>query len=158
MNTINSIQSSINALKGRVAEAQVLADQFAAMKAAADYVTVKAPAELAHLEARLASAQEAEQMAADTLARYTVTRVETHEGGSLLASRTVHFIERCADMDGRPSTREGAMALVGLTPELWAAVVANPRVLPADIRALHGDADSALRIWIGHRLRGYVRS
>ncbi|CAN7509037.1 hypothetical protein LJR290_003444 [Variovorax sp. LjRoot290] len=149
----------IAAVKAALSTVTPLADQLRAMQAA---VTREADLKrtLANLEAQQAEAERAAANNAAAIARFQNIRiVGTGKGNPRMDNYTIHYNERAADLlTMQPVWRPGEQSLTGPTPELYAAVLADPSVLPPAIRALDADPDAAVRRYFGDKARGYVRS
>jgi hypothetical protein len=159
MNTAH-ITKQITALKARMVEAQVLAARFAEMQAAAEFVSKLGPTELAKLEALLVEVETAERVRRDAVSRIRITAIRASVNpGERIAANTPHvvsFIERCSDWEGYPIDRDGTLPLHGLSPEVWAALLASPKQLPAVIASLDDDPAEAVRMHIRAMHRGYM--
>lgn len=148
----------IAAVKAELSTVSALADQLRAMQAAvAREADLKR--KLAQLEAQQADADRAAALKAAAVARFTNIRiVGTGKGSPRMDDYTIHFSQRATDpMSGELIVSPGKQSLRGPTPELYAAVLAEPSVLPAAIRALDADPDAAVRRYCGDKARGYVR-
>ena len=150
-------QNNLEAVKAELTTITPLADQLRAMQAA---VTREADLKrkLAQLEAQQADADRAAAAKAASIARFQNIRiVGTGKGSPRMDSYTIHYSERVADMlTMEPILRPGKQSLTGPTPELYAAVLADPSVLPAAVLALDADPDTAVRRYCRDRARGYL--
>jgi len=156
-NPIETIKQDIATLQAAMQPNQKLADQLAAMQTAVAALAEQ-QASMVGLKARLAEAEQAEAVRKAATERYTIDRIgQFGDERGLARPYTVEFRERFFDsMTGREADRPGSMSLTGCTTELWAAILANPSKLPADIRALDADPAEAVRKHSRHVMRGYV--
>jgi hypothetical protein len=156
MNT-NMTPSTIAAIKAELSTVTPLADQFRAMQAAVAreeellYV-------LAQLRAKQAEADRAAAQLSANVGRFSSISIKgTGKGNPLMDDYTVSYLEVGADvLTMEPTTRQGAQSLTGPTPELYAAILAQPDCLPAAIRALDDNPDAAVRMYCAGKRRGYL--
>jgi hypothetical protein len=148
----------IAAVKAELSTVTPLADQLRAMQAAVSR-EAELVAKLAQLEAQQAAEDRAAAKKAAAIARFQDIRiVGTGKGAPRMDNYAIHYSERTADlMTMEPVWRPGQQSLTGPTPELYAAILAEPSVLPPAIRALDADPDAAVRRYISDKARGYVR-
>ncbi|MGR4871753.1 hypothetical protein ACIPRI_23145 [Variovorax sp. LARHSF232] len=147
----------IAAVKAELSTVTALADQLRAIQAAvAREADLKR--KLTQLEAQQADADRAAAGKAAAVARFQNIRVEgTGKGNPRIDDYTIHYTASHWDsMLGEQVRRPGKQSLTGPTPELYAAVLADPSVLPAAILALDADADAAVRRYCRDKARGYV--
>lgn len=149
--------TTIKDIKAELTTVTPLADQLRAMQHA-----LKREAELlaalAKLEAQQADAERAAAAKAANVRRFQNIRVTgAGKGHPLADDYAIHYTETTADlMTMQPVQRAGKQSLTGLTQELYAAVLADPSVLPAAILALDADPDAAVRKYVRIKARGYV--
>lgn len=154
MSNTASIKAHIAAVEADMAQAQTLADQLAAMQAAAQRVA-DCRRDLEHLAGRLAEAETADRMQAHALATYSIQSVKAADDSPTPASRhAVTFKERSLGLYGRQEVMR-SLRLDGLPEDLMLALAAAPQHIPAYILALADDPYQALREHAWHAGRGY---
>jgi len=149
--------NTIDAIKAELSTVTPLADQYRAMQAAAAREAALL-AELAQLQTKQAEAEKAAARCAASVERFCNISIKgAGKASALMDDYTISYLEAGADMlTMQPTMRPGAQPLTAPTPELYAAVLARPGCLPAAIRALHEDADTAIRMYCQNKRRGYA--
>lgn len=153
MNTTNQIA----AVKAELSTVSTLAEQLRAMHAAVAREG-DLQRKLAQLEAQQADADRAAEAKVAAVARFQNIRITgAGKGHPLMDDYAINYVETSSDlMTMQPVQRPGKQSLTGPSVELYAAVLANPEVIPAAIRTLHADPDQAIRLYVRGKARGYV--
>jgi hypothetical protein len=149
--------NTIAAIEAELSTVTPLADQLRAMQAAVARES-ELRAKLAQLEAKQTEAERAAARQAASVQRFRNISIRgTGKGSPLMDDYTISYLEVAADLlTMQPTMRPGRQSLTGPSPELYAAVLAQPDCLPAPIRALDDDADAAVRKYCAGKRRGYI--
>ncbi|MGO4412170.1 hypothetical protein AB4Z27_04350 [Cupriavidus sp. KB_39] len=155
-NTVSTIKSDISALEAAMLPNQELAARLAQMEAAVSALAQQ-ERKLEALRVRLGEAERADAGRKAAIARYTIESISSGEGYGLATPRTVRFTERFHNsMMGVDDTRPGKMPLHGCTAGVWAAIMADPSKIPAEILALDADPSVAVDIHAKFCRQGYA--
>lgn len=154
--SITTIKQDITNLEAAMAPVRKLAAKLAEMQAAVSTLAQQENS-LAALKSRLAEAEKLEAVKANAIDRIKIVRV-THAGKDRpgpATRRTVEYMERVHGMYGEEA-RPGSLALDGMSRELAWALLADPKKIPADIRALADDPEEALSLHCRYVRRGWA--
>jgi ABC-type transporter Mla subunit MlaD len=149
--------TTITAIKAELSTVAPLADQLRAMQAAvareAELLAI-----LSRLEAQRIEADRAATLKAANIARFQNISIRgAGKGHPLMDDYTINFSETVSDMlTMMPIQRAGKQPFTGPSTELYAAVLADPEILPSAIRALDADPDAAIRMYVRGKARGFL--
>ena len=150
---------NIETIRAELANVAALAAQLRAMQAATTRET-ELQRKLVQLEAQQADLDRAAAFKAAAVARYKNIRiVGLGKASARMDDYAIHYNAYEADLlTMEPVLKSGKQSLSGPSPELYAAVLANPSLLPPAILALHTDPDTAVRRYQQDKSRGYCNA
>ncbi len=148
----------IDAVKAELSTVTPLADQLRAMQHALKR-EAELVAKLKQFDAQQADADRAAARKAAAITRFKNIRITgTGKGSPRMDDYTITYNVLATDFETKELVlRPGRQSLAGPAPDLYTAILADPSVLPAAIRALDADPDTAVRRYCGDKARGYVR-
>lgn len=154
-------QINLAAARTKLANVAALAEQHRALAAAATEAE-RLEAEIADLEERAAKEADRDAAAAKAIGKYRNLRISPRKdqdmsGHPAMLDYLVQYERTVSDaLTMQPVEVSEAAPLLSCSLDLYAAVLAQPEVLPLAIRLLAETPDAAVRAHAAHKRRGYM--